>query len=284
MGNRFASLRRRQRMSIEQLEPRRLLTLVIDNLPVSELTQSTAQVGVDIQEVDAFLPVISLFWGTSDGQTSFNGWETRELMGNRDVGQHLITLTELSLNTQYFYRTHAFSLGGEVWASETASFTTLTPGTATVQARPVVFAGGTNAMVEGIVTDTGGETPTVRLYYGDEDGGEVAGQWDASLELGEQSAEMREELLGLTPVTTYFYRFAATNSGGTSWSDAQSSVTSQAAPLLISEISAITPALIDEDNPPFGTQSAARRTSHSMVRTWSMTGSRSKTTRSRRSM
>ena len=81
-------MRRRQIRRFERLETRRLLAVTVDNLPATDISFDSATIGVDVQDFDAFTPTISLFWGQADGGTDFNGWENREQMGERELGQH----------------------------------------------------------------------------------------------------------------------------------------------------------------------------------------------------
>ena len=246
-------MRKRQFQGLEQLEARRLLAVSIDNLPATDIVLDSATVGVDVIEYGRFKPSISLFWGLTDGGTDFGAWENREQMGILELGNHEVTLTGLDIATNYFYRTSAFSFDGEGWAPQTASFSTLAPQPPILSPQPaVVFAGGTNARVSGNIEETGGEIPTVTVYFGTQDGGEQPNEWEASLDLGENQEAFRADIISLIPNQQYFVRYAATNSGGTSWSAAESFSTQSAPPLIINEISAAAPTMIEDE--PFGTR------------------------------
>ena len=246
-------MRKRQFQGLEQLEARRLLAVSIDNLPATNITLDSATVGVDVIEYGRFKPSISLFWGLTDGGTDFGAWENREQMGILELGNHEVTLTRLDIGTNYFYRTSAFSFDGEGWSPQTASFSTLAPQPPILSPQPaIVFAGGTNARVSGSVEETGGETPTVTVYFGTQDGGEQPNEWEASLDLGENQEAFRADIISLIPNQQYFVRYAATNSGGTSWSAAESFSTQSAPPLIINEISAAAPTMLEDE--PFGTR------------------------------
>ena len=72
----------------------------------------------------------------------------------------------------------------------------------------------------------GGEDPVITLFQGDEDAGQTTDlnasspdAWDASNLLGVMpTGEFSFPLAGLQVGKTYYYRFMATNSAGSSWS------------------------------------------------------------------
>lgn len=249
-------MRRRQFHGGERLEERRLLAVSIANLPAKDVTFDSATIGVEILEFGAFEPTISLFWGTTDGGTDFGAWENRESMGELGLGQHEITVSNLDVNAPYYYRASAFSFDGVGWAPETTSFTTLAPQPVTLSSHPVLFTGGTNARVGGRIESTGGHVPTVSIFYGTSDGGAQPDQWESTVPLGEQADEFQIDIDSLVPDQRYFFRFAATNAAGTSWSTTDSLRTRVVPPLQISEFSAAAPT--SEDIAPaaetFGTR------------------------------
>jgi hypothetical protein len=91
--------------------------------------------------------------------------------------------------------------------------------------------GSTSAVVGGVVTATGGESPQVTIYWGDNDGGTDPGSWDGTLDLGTQSGSFNAPLTGLSPSRTYYFRAYAENSGGADWADASESFTTSAVAL-----------------------------------------------------
>ncbi|BDS07033.1 hypothetical protein NT6N_20730 [Oceaniferula spumae] len=94
----------------------------------------------------------------------------------------------------------------------------VTATTATVSTGSASNVALSSATVGYDVTATGGENPTVTVYYGLTDGGTSAGSWDSSQSLGVVAAGAgAENLTGLTDGTTYYYTVSATNSAGTTW-------------------------------------------------------------------
>jgi hypothetical protein len=76
----------------------------------------------------------------------------------------------------------------------------------------------TSAHLNGELTATGGENPTVHLYWGTADGATTPGNWAHDVNLGVLPAgTFSTNLTGLTGSTTYYYRAYAVNSAGGSW-------------------------------------------------------------------
>jgi hypothetical protein len=71
----------------------------------------------------------------------------------------------------------------------------------------------TKASFDGNVTNSGGDAPLVRIYYGTTDGGTTASSWSYVKEAGKKGFGTFGEVLGdLIPSTTYRYRARAYNS------------------------------------------------------------------------
>jgi hypothetical protein len=80
--------------------------------------------------------------------------------------------------------------------------------------------------LNGEVTSTGGQSPIVHVYWGDNDGGTTTGNWDHDVNLGTLGAgTFYTDISGLAAVTTYYYRCYASNSVGSDWADSTASFT-----------------------------------------------------------
>ena len=84
------------------------------------------------------------------------------------------------------------------------------------------------ATIRGNVTDTGGETPDVTLYYGDNDGGTNPNGWDNVVALGKQAGSFDYVVSGLADSTDYYFTSFAQNSAGSDWADSVRAFTTTA--------------------------------------------------------
>lgn len=84
---------------------------------------------------------------------------------------------------------------------------------------PVTVRTKSSATLAGRVADAGGDDPTVRIYWGDKDGGSDAEAWDHVIELGVKGEEEFSTTVNhLTEGHTYYFRCYARNSEGEAWS------------------------------------------------------------------
>lgn len=93
---------------------------------------------------------------------------------------------------------------------------------------------GTTATLNGDVTDTGGDNPTVTVYWGTVNGLQVVGNWQNSAAPTSPSqpqgaTSFYYNVPNLALNTLYYFSAAATNSTGTSWPVASLSFTTLAA-------------------------------------------------------
>jgi hypothetical protein len=188
----------------------------INNLAATGVASDAAVIGADLVATGGNLPGVLVYWGDNDGGTNVGSWDNVINLGPSIIGTYLQQLLSLTSETQYYYRSLATNSAGDTWAASTASFTT--PETPPTTPPAIINLAATNlgansAQLRGQVTATGGETPIVTLYYGDDDAG--AGTWDNSVVVGPQSGTFNELVSGLLPLTTYYYRSEATNSAGT---------------------------------------------------------------------
>lgn len=138
-----------------------------------------------------------------------------------EAGIRLINSSEVGLS----YCTQVYVVVG---------YTILTAPTITISAATNVEA--TTATLNGSVTATGGENPTVTVYWGTTNGGTNPASWQnsgAPTSPGQPQgvASFYKNVGSLATGTTYYFSAKATNSGGTGWPAASLSfLTKPAAP------------------------------------------------------
>lgn len=200
----------------------------VETLAAANLTSNAARIRGGLTDLGTSTPSVKLYWGTSDGGAGVGGWTGLEDLGSRAAtGEFFSDLGGLAPNTTYFFRAFGSNVQGDAWASTSESFTTLA-------APPVVGnlapsgLGAFTATLGGEVSSTGGEDPTMTIYYGSADGGTDPGAWGAAVDLGTQSGAASSQVTGLTPGTGYYFRAQATNSGGAAWASASGTFTTSA--------------------------------------------------------
>ncbi len=165
------------------------------------------------------LPVVTLFWDSEDGGTSSANWSNTRELGSRGEQAFATSVDQLSPGTRYFFRAMVSSSSGTSWSEQTGSFVTLTQ-PALVVNRGTRSCTKTSATLSATLMEAGGDPPSVILAWGASDGGTHMGSWDHSMQLGPQAIGQPIEatITGLNADTTYYYRWCAINSGGSSWS------------------------------------------------------------------
>jgi hypothetical protein len=80
--------------------------------------------------------------------------------------------------------------------------------------------------LSGTVKSTGGERPSVKIYWGTTDGKTTPGNWQHVEDIGIVGVgTFYRNISGLSPNTVYYYRCYASNSAGFDWADGCESVT-----------------------------------------------------------
>ena len=88
-----------------------------------------------------------------------------------------------------------------------------------------------SARLNGEITGTGGENPSVHIYWGLTDGATTPGSWDNDIELGVlPEGTFYSDISALTPDTPYYYRCYAENLGGSAWASSTGSFTTYTLP------------------------------------------------------
>jgi hypothetical protein len=210
----------------------------IVNLPVSNITTFSAEVGGEVTDTGNAPPQVTLYYGTADGGTNAGGWAFGVALG-RQSGVFAVALDTLAFGTEYFYRCYAVNGAGDAWAPATASFTTEAVTAPVLGAVSIVDITGTSAGVEGSVADTGGYAPRITIHYGTADGGTNPATWTSAIDIGGRPGDFATALSALQPDTQYFVAVQATNPAGVAWTDPSLSFsTLDASPVWINEFMA----------------------------------------------
>jgi hypothetical protein len=168
-------------------------------------------------------PTVRVYYGTTTGGSVPGNWQFVKDLGVQGVGFVSTAVTSLTASTPYFYRFYAENSAGGTWAAATGSFTTSNPPIVapTLAATTVTAVTHSAATLGGAVVATGGENPTVRVYWGRTDAGQVAVSWEHVELLGQRGVgAFVVPLNTLAPNTDYFYRVYGQNSAGGAWSAA----------------------------------------------------------------
>lgn len=208
------------------------------NNAASGITFTDADLNGMVTSTGGETPNVTIYFGDNDGGTLAGNWDGSVNVGAQS-GSFSNSLFALTHNTTYFYRAFAENSGGSNWAPSTAIFATMGYGLPVVVNNAVTNITGTAAQAGGDVTSTGGDAPAVTLYWGDNDGGTVAGSWDNAIALGNQDAGFSSVLSGLSSLSIYYYRVFAQNAAGSVWADSTENFTTlEISELVINEFMA----------------------------------------------
>lgn len=186
----------------------------------SNITQNSGRMNGSVTDTGGENPTVYVYWGRTAGGTTPGNWEHAENLGVRGLGGVSFDATGLTASTEYFYRVYAQNSAGGSWANATASFVTSAPPILLPTANVLAASNITHnsATAHGQITSTGGENPSVRVYWGTTDGGTIAANWEHVEWLGQLGTGLfAAPLSGLTPQTFYYYRVLAQNSAGATW-------------------------------------------------------------------
>ncbi|MBJ43942.1 MAG: hypothetical protein CMJ80_11845 [Planctomycetaceae bacterium] len=136
-----------------------MLALAIgDDLPAEDVTLNSATIGGDVIEKNAFNPSVVLLWGHEADGESARQWDHEILLGALPVGAYTLAISNLTMNTTYYYRSTAIDVfqGEFIW-TDVASFHTLSPDLAEVRLDPTVIGSATSVELQGYVLSTGSD-------------------------------------------------------------------------------------------------------------------------------
>ena len=196
----------------------------LTNSPATAVQSSSATISGQVLSVGGDVPVVTIYYGLSDGGANPANWSNSVVVGVTN-GPFSQSITGLTDNSAYYFTASAANAAGVAWASPSGAFRTGIPGAPQVVNLPASGIGATLATLNGQVLTSGGEPTSVILYYGPTDGGTNAGSWAGRIPLGLQSGTFQQTVSGLSAHTSYYYTAEATNVAGVSWAAPSRSVT-----------------------------------------------------------
>lgn len=197
------------------------------NLPATEIFATRATIGAEVTNTGGDPPLVTFYYGTSDGGTTATSWENTVGLGPQS-GVVNLPLSGLNAGTTYHFRSRVANAGGSSWAPTSTSFSTTNPTLPVVVNGAASGINGFSATLTGQVTDPGNDPPMVTIFYGPVDGGTDEAGWAEALDLGVQVDGFSGLASRLAATTTYFFRARASNSAGTAWASSSASFTTTA--------------------------------------------------------
>ena len=96
---------------------------VVENRAADNITGTSAVLRGEVTAAGNDTPVVTLYWGPSDGGTAPASWTNSRVLGP-DAGDFSSMVQGLSQFTTYYYTARAVNAAGTAWAAPSRSFTT----------------------------------------------------------------------------------------------------------------------------------------------------------------
>lgn len=189
---------------------------VIRNLEPEMIEGTSARIGFEVTSTGGNAPRVTLYYGEADGSTNATAWN-RRFEADIQSGPLHLWIEGLDPEIRYYYRAYATNVAGAAWAEASVSFVTTQIIPPSIELLSPGNLSDISAVIRGRVLDTGGDVPTLTLFFGNRDGGTSTNSWEHFLHLGPQAESFSHFLPGLIPETQYYTRLRAVNRAGAAW-------------------------------------------------------------------
>ena len=188
----------------------------VANSAATAILATSATLNGTITSTGGEVPVVTLYYGATDGGTNATAWDHKVSL---DVqrGSYSQNVTGLRNGMPYFFTALAQNSAGSIWATPSLTFATPALLVANLTNQPASGVMTDSAFLNGAVVATGGDTPTVSLFYGTSDGGTDPTAWASKIDLGTQTGPYSQAISGLNSNTMYYASARAINAAGTNW-------------------------------------------------------------------
>ncbi len=193
------------------------LTVVAESPTGIGVTNATMR-GQVTHAGNAANPRTYILWDISDqGTAATSAWAQVLYLGtNWGQGQSFSTnVMGLTSGNTYSYRCYVTNSTGRDFSDTVQTFNTI--GVPTLTNTGATALGHWTATLQGVVTNTGGEAPSIWFDYW-ESGGAIT----TRVAMGIQSGGFSWGIVGLEDTTTYQYKILGSNAAGTAWSTIRS--------------------------------------------------------------
>ena len=106
--------------------PTNVTVPVLGSLSTANLTTTTADLESTLSDNGNAATSLVFYWGDNDGGTNPSSWDSNFTVSNAQEGTLRKSLSGLTSGNTYYFRSFASNWKGNVWASTTRSFTTVT--------------------------------------------------------------------------------------------------------------------------------------------------------------
>lgn len=200
---------------------------IVSNTPAIGIGTRSATLMGNVVSTGGDAPEVLIYYGPADANANAAAWAQRIWLGVQS-GAFAQSVTGLAVNTTYYFNAVAINSAGTAWATPSQSFTTASAFLAGVTNLPAANITTNSALLSGQVLSSGGDAPTVTLYYGPSNGGNNPAAWAHNLNLGTQVGRFAQLVSGLTATTTFYFTAMADNAAGQSWAAPVQSFTTPA--------------------------------------------------------